>query len=92
MDAKAPAAEPVKYRCPTGELDAGVFARVLEGGTHGAVPILDVRTWRRLPAEVSEDAFRPTAFGVTVQAQFAPVLLEAIASAAGLTVRIGKAA
>jgi hypothetical protein len=84
LENKATAAAPVKSRYPTGELDAAVFARVIDGETHGRVPLLDVRQWRRSPVEVGEDAFRPTAFGVTVQAQFAPVLLEAIAKAAGL--------
>jgi hypothetical protein len=94
LENKATAAEPVKYRVPTGQLDAQVFARVLYGGTHGAVPLLDVRTWRRSPAEVSNgpEAFHPTAGGVTVQAQFAPLLLEAIAKAAGLRVTIAPAA
>ena len=78
LENKATTAEPVKYRVPTGQLDAQVFARVLDGGTHGPVPLLDVRTWRRSPADVSEDAFTPTAGGVTIEAQFAPVLLEAI--------------
>ena len=86
LENKATAAEPVKYRVPTGQLDAQVFARLLYGGTHGAVPLLDVRTWRRSPAEVSEDAFQPTAAGVTIKAQFAPLLLEAIGKAAGLDV------
>ncbi len=91
LEHKAPAAAPVRYRVPTGELDAAVFARLLEAGTHGAVPLLDLRVWRRSPAEVSDDAFLPTAAGVTVQAQFAPALLEAIAKAAGLRVTIAPA-
>ena len=79
LENKATAAEPVKYRVPTGQLDAQVFARLLDGGTHGAVTLLDVRTWRHSPAEVSNDpeAFHPTAGGVKVQVQFPPALLEA---------------
>ena len=92
LENKATAAAPAKYRAPTGEIDAAVFARVLDGGTHGAVPVLEVRTWRRSPAEVSDDAFQPTGAGVTVQAQFAAPLLEAIAKAAGLRVTLTPAA
>ena len=89
--AVTPAAEPVRYRCPTGEVGAEIYARVLDGGTHGTVPLLDVRTWRRSPADLSANAFHPTAAGLTVQAQFGPALLEAIAKAAGLRVTITPA-
>jgi hypothetical protein len=44
----------------------------------GAVPAIDIRPFRRSPAEVSTDAFLPTAAGVTIDAQFADLLLEAI--------------
>jgi hypothetical protein len=81
-------AEPARYRCPTGEVDAVIFARQLDGGTHGAAPLVDVREWRRSPAEVSEDGFHPTGAGFAVQAQFAPMLLEAIAKAAGLRIHV----
>ena len=37
LERKAPAAAPVRHRCPTGELDAAVYAQVLDAGTHGAV-------------------------------------------------------
>jgi hypothetical protein len=85
---KATVAEPVRYRVPTGQLDAQVFVRRLDGGTHGVVPTIDVRIWKRSPAEVDESAFLPTAAGVTTEEQFAPQLIEAIAAAAGLRVTI----
>jgi hypothetical protein len=85
---RMPPAEHKTHRCATGEIDREIRARLLDGGTHGVVPLLDVRDWRRSPAEVSADAFTPTAAGVTVQAQYVPALLEAIASAAGLVVSV----
>ena len=49
--------------------------------TDGPVPTIDIRTFRRSPAEVSADAFLPTAAGVTIEAQYAELLLEAIQKA-----------
>jgi hypothetical protein len=82
-----------RYRVPTGDVDARVFARVLDGETHGAVPVLDLRTFRRSPSEPSDkdDAFHPTGAGVTLELRFVPSLLEAIAKAAGLEVTVTEA-
>jgi hypothetical protein len=45
------------------------------------VPRLDIRTFRRSPAEMSADAFLPTAAGVTLEAQFAEELIATIQKA-----------
>jgi hypothetical protein len=45
------------------------------------VPLLDVRYWKRSPADVSADAFRPTAAGVTLELQYAGELIAAIKKA-----------
>lgn len=65
-------------RVPTGQIDAEVRVRRIEDG---AVPTIDVRMWRRSPAELSADAFLPTAAGVTIEAQFAELLRAVIAKA-----------
>ena len=82
--------EPPKYRIPTGRVDAVVFARVLEDT--GPVPVLDLRTWRRSPADVSEDAFQPTSQPPVIELQYVPGMLEAIARAAGLEVSVRERA
>jgi hypothetical protein len=71
----APVAENKSYRVPTGSVDEVVRVRLLEGGP---VPQLDIRTFRRSPSDLSEDAFRPTSHAVTIEAQFAVELVEAI--------------
>lgn len=63
-------------RVPTGQIDAELRVRV---NRDGVLPVLDIRTFRRSPAEVSADAFHPTAGGVTLDLQYADLLLEAIA-------------
>ena len=65
-------------RVPKGQVDAEVRVRRV---TDGPVPTIDIRTFRRSPAEVSADAFLPTAAGVTIEAQYAELLLEAIQKA-----------
>ena len=68
LERKGPAS-PARYRVPTGDVEARVFARRVEDGSHGVVPVLDLRTFRRSPSEPSDkdDAFHPTAAGVTVE-------------------------
>jgi hypothetical protein len=66
-------------RVPTGQIDAEVRVRAIQ--EEGAPDKLDVRMFRRSPADLSDDAFRPTAAGITLELQFADVLLEQIAKA-----------
>jgi hypothetical protein len=47
----------------------------------GSVPQIDARVWKRSPAELSVDAFVPTAAGVSIEAQYAEELIAAIQKA-----------
>jgi len=64
------------FRVPTGELDRVLFVRVI--AEDGALPVLDIRTAGRSPADFSDDCFRPTAAGVSIGLQFADALVEQI--------------
>jgi hypothetical protein len=66
-------------RVPTGQVDAEGRVRVLRDGP---VPLLDIRTFRRSPADVSADAFHPTAAAFTTELQYAEDLAEKILRAA----------
>ena len=68
----------VPHRVPTGHVDATVGVHVLDGP---GVPVLVISTWRRSPAEVSEDAFIEMQERVALQLHYAPLLLEQIRSA-----------
>ena len=66
------------HRVPTGSVDAEGRVRVLRDGP---VPLLDIRTFRRSPADLSADAFHPTAAAFTCELQFAAELISAIEKA-----------
>ena len=66
-----------EQRVPTGGVDAELRVRVLTDDPSG-VPVLEIRTYRRAPYELSPKAFKPTDAAVRIQLQFAPVLVEAI--------------
>ena len=71
-------AEPARYRVPTGAIDRRLAVRV---DTSGSVPELVIETLGRSPAEVADDAFHPIGSAVSLELQYADVLLEAIAKA-----------
>jgi hypothetical protein len=66
------------YRVPLGKVDAEGRVRIIHDGP---VPLLDIRTFRRSPADVSADAFRPTIAAFTLELQYADELIEAIQKA-----------
>lgn len=67
-------AEAPHFRCPTGRENAEVRVRKIDDGP---VPMLDIREFRRSPADLSNE-MHPTAHGIAVQVQYGEVLLEAI--------------
>jgi hypothetical protein len=84
------AADVPSYRCPTGQVDAEIRVRVRHDS--GPVPMLELVTCRRSPADVSAEAFHPTAHSVVIEAQFGEVLIAAIHRATGLSNTISAAA
>jgi hypothetical protein len=73
-----PAVENKGARVPTGQVDAEGRVRILRDGP---VPLLDIRTFRRSPADVSAEAFHATASAFTCELQYADELIKAIQKA-----------
>ena len=64
---------PANRRCPTGDVD-----RFLAIGLDATVrpPRLVIITFRRPVDRLSDGDFRPTAYTITLEAQFVPTLIE----------------
>jgi hypothetical protein len=79
VDLENKAADMPSYRCPTGRENAEVRVRKIDDGP---LPMLDIREFRRSPADLSNE-MHPTAHGVVIQAQYAEHLIEQIKAAIG---------
>jgi len=64
-------------RVPTGEIDRELGVSV---STDAPVPVVQIRTYRRSPCELSDTGFAPTDEPVRLELQFAELLADAIRS------------